>query len=275
MKANKYLILVSLMVIRPILTKDNSHELTLAESIMIGGTVGAAEVAFPGQPLSYAMNQAIKQKNLNWRHAYKGALANAIGQMPITALQKAVQTQGAQHAQKHQDAPFFEWQKAGISYMTGIAGALIDTSSNAVQLYLQDPSNAKQNTWQAIRALGKNNYRGFWVNSLIKEGPFAVGYQVLAGTGKSMAQKYTDNQTAASIAGGIGAGVITAAITQPGAVIRNKMQAGQTDVIENTIRNEGFRGFYKGLTARGIRIMFAIPLYTIYSSYLEDKVKNR
>ncbi len=275
MKANTYLILVSLMVIRPILTEEKSRELTFAESIIIGGTIGAAEVAFPGQPLSYAMNQAIKQKPLNWRHAYNGAFANAVGQMPITALQKAVQTQATQYAQKHQKSPLSEWQKAGISYMAGIAGALVDTPSNAVQLYLQDPNNAKQNTWQAIRALGKNNYRGFWVNSLIKEGPFAVGYQVLAVTGKSIAQEYTDNQTAASVVGGIGAGVVTAAITQPGAVIRNKMQTGQTDVIENTIRKEGVRGFYKGLAARGTRIMFAIPLYTMYSSYLEDTVKNR
>lgn len=271
MKINKYL-MICLMIMCA--KRSSPRESSLAESIMIGGTVGAAEVAFPGQPLSYAMNQAIKKEALNWRHAYNGCFANSFGQMPITALQKVVQTQGTQCVQKYQEAPVSEWQKAIISYIAGIAGACVDTPSNAAQLHLQNPRNAHQNTWDAIKALGKNSYRGFLANALIKEGPFAVGYQVLEGKGTSMAKEYIDNPTAASVVGGIGAGVMTAVITQPGAVIRNKMQTGETDVIANTLKNEGFKGFYKGLTARGVRIMCAIPLYAMYTSYLENKIKN-
>jgi len=275
MKIKQYISLMCITVITAIYPSNQSRELTFCESIMIGGTVGAAEVAFPGQPLSYAMNQAINGQPLNWRRAYNGVFANAIGQMPITALQKVVQTEGTKHVQGSQSEPLSMTQKAAISYLAGIAGALIDTPSNAIQLYQQDPNNGNKNIWQAIQALGRKNYRGFWANALIKEGPFAVGYQVLAGKGKTIAQEYTDNQEIASIAGGVAAGVVTAAITQPGAVIRNKMQVEETNVITGILRNEGFAGFYKGLRARGARIMCAIPLYAIYSSYLENKVKSR
>jgi len=54
-----------------------TKSLSLTQSILVGGTVGAAEVALPGQILSYAMNRAVQQKPFVWRDSYKGFGANA------------------------------------------------------------------------------------------------------------------------------------------------------------------------------------------------------
>lgn len=265
---------------------EKPRPLTFTESIFLGGTVGAAEVLFPGQPLSYAMNHAIKQKSkpiaqrtpINWRNSYQGLTANAVGQMPITAVQKAVQVKGSQLTEQTQGQALSTWQKMMVSYMAGVAGAFIDTPSNAIQLHLQKEGNGHKNTLQAAKELGKNCGRGFTVNALLKEGPFAVGYQMLAGEGEKIAQQYVGDNLAATAMGGAGAGVVTAIATHPGAVLRNKIQSDVSQsigqVVTNTIKQEGWTAFLTGLPARGTRVAIAVPLYVAYTTFLENLMRK-
>jgi len=270
--------------------KQPAKPLTLGQSIVVGGVVGAAEVAFPGQPLSYAMNVAIKNAQLPqvqrerfvFSHSYKGFAANALGQMPITAMQKAVQSKGTQWAEKEKGSALSDWQKAGVSYAAGVAGAVIDTPSNAVQLYLQDKANAGQNTAQALRTLGGKSFRGFAPNAFLKEGPFVVGYQMLAQKGAQVAQKYVGDNLAAVALGGAAAGVVTAVATHPGAVMRNKMQndpdkktyTSSWQTAKKVCVDEGVKGLFNGLKERGTRVAIAVPLYVAYTTLLEAQMKK-
>ena len=268
-----------------IIKTGQDYALSLAESVALGGAVGAAEVAMPGQMLSYAMNCTIKGEPFVLSRSYAGFTANALGQMPITAIQKVIQIIGGQQLEKWQNCSLSEKQKIVLSYLAGISGALVDTPSNAVQLFLQSPANSGKTTYQAMKELGAKSFRGFGPNSFIKEGPFAVGYQYLAPKGKGVVEKYIDNDRVATALGGSAAGVVTAVVTQPGAVIRNKMQgdlltAGLTyptywQTVQSIIKKEGAVGFFKGLKARGARVAIAVPLYVYYTTVLENKIKNR
>lgn len=256
----------------------------LVENILIGGVVGAAEVAMPGQMLSYAMNCAIKNESFILAQSYAGFAANAVGQMPIVAMQKVVQVMGTDRLEKWQGCALSEKQKIAMSYLAGVAGAVIDTPCNAVQLFLQDKLNAGKTTRQAIEALGTKSFRGFGANAFAKEGLFAVGYQYLAGKATQAVSPYVGNNIGAAALGGSAAGVVTAVATQPGAVIRNRMQSdlfrdksmykNAWQTAKQICQKEGVAGLFKGLTARGTRVAIAVPLYVFYTTAIETKLKE-
>lgn len=257
-----------------------SRPLTTLEKTAIGGLVGAAEVILPGQLLSYLMNCKIKGEKFVAQLAYKGCAVNALGQMPITAVQMGAQSGLSKLVQNHQQKDLSDTQKLAVSYAAGVSGALIDTPSNAIQLYLQNAKNAGQNTWQAMKALGKNCYKGFVPNALLKEGPFAVGYQILGTQGKNLVVPYVGDNMAAVALGGAGAGVLTAVLTQPGAVLRNRMQSNPKNYATlkssfvNIYKNEGVGALWKGLGPRGMRVAIAVPLYVAYTQKLEDLMRK-
>lgn len=268
--------------------KINEHQeqpsFGLLENIAIGGFVGAAEIAMPGQMLSYAMNCAIKNEPFVLAKSYAGFTANALGQMPITAMQKIVQVMGSKQLESWQGCSLSERQKIAMSYLAGVAGAVIDTPCNAVQLFLQDKVNAGKTTRQAVKELGAKSFRGFGANAFAKEGLFAVGYQYLAGKTTQAVKPYVGDGIGAAALGGSAAGIVTAIATHPGAVIRNTMQSDlfrDKSVYKNAwqtakyiCRQEGFSGLFKGLKARGARVAIAVPLYVAYTTGIEAKLQH-
>lgn len=256
--------------------------LTLSESIVVGGIAGAAEVVLPGQLLSYAMNRAIAHEPFRLLESYKGFGANVLGQMPITAMQKLVSTFGHQQMQGLQGRSATDTEALLISSLAGVAGACIDTPCNAIQLYQQRFAERKLSMLQAARKLRGRVFRGFTANALLKEAPFVVGYQLLAHKGKEFAQPYLKKEPHATLVGGVGAGILTALITQPGTVIRNKMQNDLEGAYTSTVQTmrtifqqEGFKGFFAGLSQRGVRVAIAIPLYMVYTKCLEEQICNK
>lgn len=263
--------------------KDESavRSLSLAESIAVGGVVGAAEVALPGQIFSYGMNQAIKGKKFVWADAYKGGMVNMVSQAPITAVQKVVQVKGSRAIELAQGDELSDAEKVGVSYVAGVAGAVIDTPSNAVQLCMQNEAHGKKTMMQAMCHLKEKCYRGFVANAFLKEGLFAVGYQTLAPKSQEIAKSYVGDNMAATALGGAVAGVVTAVATQPGAVIRNKMQndpfatTSTMQTVKNIFAAQGMTGFFSGLKQRGARVAIAVPLYVAYGTMLENWIKKR
>jgi len=259
---------------------NTKQPLSLAQSISVGGLAGAAEVTFPGQILTYAMAQKIREKPFILSHSYRGFQANALGDMSITAAQKVIYTGGVQWGQKLKGAKLSEWENTGISFAAGVGGAVMDTPSNAVQLYLQDEKHAGKSTIQACKELGRKSFRGFTANAFLKEGPFAVAWLMLAQKGELVAQEYVGKNLGATILGGLPVGIVTAVATQPGAVIRNKMQNDSSKITYKTTlqtavkicKDEGSKALFKGLPERGVRVGIAVPLLAIYANLLEKYI---
>lgn len=101
-------------------------------------------------------------------------------------------------------------------------------------------------------ALGTKSIRGLVPNALLKEGPFAVGYQVLAPKCTEIVSPYVKSHLSATAIGGAAAGVATALFTQPGAVLRNRIQTDLLEGVKATTwqtaksiyRSEGPTGFF-------------------------------
>ncbi|AXK60363.1 MC/SLC25 family protein [Candidatus Chromulinivorax destructor] len=282
---------IGISVMADALPSENSHEdqssekrpLSLSESIVIGGVVGCLEVAFPGQILVYAMNQKIDKKPFVLSNSYKGFSAHAGGQMPITAMQKVVQVKGSDLLEKWQDRPLSIKQKIAISCCAGIAGAIIDTPCNAVQLFLQKEANAGKNIGDACKELSmKSCFKGFTANALLKEAPFAIAYQTSAPQAIEIAKEYVGDNLFAQAIGGSIVGVATAVGTQPGAVIRNRMSndphgvlyTSTLQTVQKIYKEEGAQAFFRGLSARGPRVGIAIPLYVMYGTAMEYIIRK-
>tara|TARA_Y100000588_G_scaffold314633_1_gene342369 strand:- start:1190 stop:2077 length:888 start_codon:yes stop_codon:yes gene_type:complete len=261
--------------------QEEKKQLDLLSAIVVGGVAGSGEVLFPGQILSYRMNRKITREPFVWKNCYKGGFANTAAQFPITATQKVIESKASQSLEHYQESHLSFRQKMVISFLAGVGGALIETPSNAIQLYLQSSANNEKSNYQAFKKIGfRNGFRGFSANACMKEGPFAIGYQVLAPQGTKIAKSCLDSDKTSELVGGVSAGVLTAFFTQPGAVIRNEMQKGSCykeyatlrSTIYSMYRKEELEAFYKGFVDRGIRIAIAIPLYAKYIKIIENMI---
>jgi len=284
----KYLISVCLLSYAATFLCGEQRErpLSAVEGFAVGAAVAGAEVILPGQIFAYGMNRAINKKPFVPSHCYRGFPAHIGSMVPVGAAQKMVLTAGAEEIEHRQGRPLSWLQKACVAYMAGVAGSVIDTPLNAVQLGLQDEAFAGKKSRDVMRSLGRNMARGWAPNAFMKEGPFVVGYGMLAAEGEQFMHKYTDNTATAKVVGGVGAGVVTAMLTQPGACLRTRMQADLFDpkcrapykstmqTARDIIKAEGVAGLWGGWKQRSLRMVFAVPLYAAYTSFLENTVRE-
>lgn len=256
----------------------------IVNDIAKGSLLGFAEVLFPGQVLSYWMNRAIDGKPFRITQLYRGFWPNALGEMPITVIQEVTRSQATRALRAYQHADPNDAQKLGISFLAGVLGAVVETPSNAVQLYQQDRLGASRSMTYALWQLGKGAWRGHVPNAFLKEGPWAVGYQVLGPRGKQIAQDNFGEGALPAIAGTTAAGVATAVVTQPGAVLRNTMQATLLDqgsrhltmrqTAADIYAKKGMRGFFVGGVRRGLRVTIALQLYVLYGELFEQWLRK-
>ena len=261
--------------------KSSDRPLTFAESIFAGGLAGAGEVFLPGHILSKWMNQAIKKESMVWKEVHEGFFTNLTAQFAITAVSHSVNVTGSQLIEHVQKSPLTQEQIVVMSLVSGVAAGVVDTISNSIQLRQQRPEGKGEHAIQALSKLGVSSLRGVTPTG-IKEAKFALAWQCAAAQGEDFVAEYIDNKRIAKALGGAGIGVATAVVTHPWAVIRNTMQADVDAVIYKTTvqtvqkiyTQEGFSGFIKGLSQRGLRVAIAIPLYAEYSKKLGQWIKE-
>jgi hypothetical protein len=251
--------------------KKAALEPTLAQHIIVGGAAGVTEVAIMGQITSYLMNQKIQGKSIakNPLHWYRGGLVNAASMAPITAIQKATDAYIRAHMKTKQRQELSSMQKMTAAFVAGATGALVSTPTEAIPVYMQKPENIKKTVLQASKDLKILAWRGLSATAM-RDGLFTIGYMALAPIMQEKAEAIMGQSPASTVVGGIGGGLLTALITQPFAVVKTALQADPYSALHknsfNAIRKiyakEGLKGFFKGLTARGARIMVAIPVLT-------------
>lgn len=246
---------------------------------------------FPAQPLTHAI---IKKEGIATSACKPLSVTlsttalQRLWQAPITTLQKTAQIKTFTWLQSNQNAQgkSSDWQKAGSAFLAGASGALIETPFSSIQLYSQNTACPSRSIFSELGF--KGSFRGLVPNAVLKEGPFAIGYQFLAPKLKSLMLPYfnTDsskiNDSIATAVGGAAAGLITAIATQPGTVMCSKMQS---DLEKNIYKSswqtakkiyldEGVSGFFRGLLQRSSRAAIAVPLCVAYASTLEKFTKN-
>ena len=268
-----------------VLQASTDRPLTLTESAFAGGLAGAGEVIMPGHVLSVLMNRRIDPKLANrpitLSQLHKGGFTNAVAQFPITAVVNAVNVKGLQVVESLQKKPLSQGQEVCMALVSGVAGGVVDTVSNGIQLYQQKPENAGKNAFQVFTELAGKRLRGSTPNSC-KEAKFALAWIMGAKKGEDLAKEYVDNPKHAKYLGGAGVGALTAVATHPWAVLRNKMQGDFSKEIYTTTlqtaqkvyEQEGVQGLFRGLPQRGLRVAIAVPLYAKYKEVLEKEIRK-
>lgn len=267
--------------------KSTRAELTFWQSATVGALAGATEVSILGQPLSYAMNQAVQHKPvarnpLAW---YRGGLANVAGMAPITAIQQVVNVKGQALVRNAQAGTLTDRQRMAIAFVAGATSALAATPSESVPVYMQKPECRGISTIQALRDLKVRSWRGL-VPTAGRDGLFTVGYSALAPIMQTHARTNLTNTSLAAypktvdLSASVAAGVFTAVATQSLAVIKTKLQADpfaatyrtSLDVARAIYKTDGVQGYFKGMVPRGARIMVAIPVLNAATEFYKDKL---
>lgn len=269
MKTKTYYCAAALILYAALAQCNQTKEPTLFQSVVIGSMCGATEVGTTGQPLFYMTNMKVSKERLskNPLQWYRGVGVNMGFMIPITAIQKTVVDQGEQWLQHHQGHKVSSSQKVGIAFCGGLASALASTPGESIPTYLQQPQAKGVSTWEAIKTLKGNVYRGV-THTMLRDGMFTVGYSALAPIFTNQFAKITNKAPGTDLAGGITAGVLTAIVTQPSTVIKTKLQTdsgrqlykNSWQAIQQTYHTEGIKGFFVGLSARGMRVTCAIPI---------------
>lgn len=257
---------------------ESKKTLNFIQNVAVGSAVGMAEVAFPGQPLSYMANMVVQKKPIELMHSYKGGFANGIGIAPITAIQKVTNAQTTQWIKTAQGANLSDVQKVGVGFGAGVAGAFAATPQEAVSLYQQ---NHNTNASQAAKNLKWSAWRGF-TPTATRDGLFCAGYQAVEPIMQNMAKSAMGDNKLASVTGSISAGVVTAVASQPFSVVKTLMQGDQhktqytttLDTASQVYSRDGVQGLFKGGIARGTRVAIAIPLYAMYTKQFTHIVQG-
>lgn len=251
------------------LCASESQKSMMLQNVAVGAAAGATEVLGFGQVASYAANQMIQGRALVLRDSYRGCAANVAGMAPITAVQVAGTKKGEELVKEWQNgAELSDMQKVGVATCAGAASGIVATPSEAIPVHMQQPENKGKTTMQVIRELGPRGAMRGCVPTAGRDGIFTAGYMSMNNICVEKAKNIVGDNYAAPVLGGITAGVIVAVATQPLAVVKTKMQSDPKKMYYPTalstassvLRTDGIRGLYRGLPARGARIIVAIPV---------------
>lgn len=261
---------------------QKQQPLSFTESVVVGGLVGAAEVMLPGQALYYVANMAVQNKVISRNPAdwYKGVFPNAVGVAPIAAIQKATNTQATEAITTMQEHDLSAGQRLAVAFGAGVTGAVVATPQEAISTYMGN--NTTKTTRQAMSDLGTRAWRGFRPMAA-REGVFSSGYQAVEPMMQDAAKSTMGNTTTAAVAGSVAAGVVTAVVSQPFAVVKTLVQSdpdkaqykNNFDTVQKIYRQDGAKGFFRGGVARGTRVAIAIPLYAQYTKVLTQALQDK
>lgn len=254
--------------------------LTFWQNIIKGSLIGIAEVTC-NQPLVRLKNdlQQGKSITINPKALYKGYGVNAGSMAPITAMQVAISGWLTKYFATRGE-PTLQ-QKVMAAYMAGAASALLATPTEMIMIHQQIMN---QNAVQTVRHMhtvyGKLSLMKGFMPTSIRDGCFAVGYLTLSQMIRQMYGLNTKSEFVNNLSGAIPAGIITTAVTHPFDTIKTSMQAQianpqYSNMIRATnaiIQKDGIKGLYKGMSARGTRVVFALALMGYLSEHTDKYI---
>jgi hypothetical protein len=253
------------------------------KNLSIGALTGGAEVSV-NQPLvriKIMLQQGlpINRETLNLSTLYRGYGVNVGSMIPITAVQMGVNSGLSNwYYTDHTATPA---SQVGIALIAGATSALVSGPAENIMTKQQGTTESIITTiYSAVKTKGaKSLIRGL-VPTMARDGGFVVAYLPL----KDIIKQYTlpelHNDTwekIADIGCGVTAGVIGAIVTHPADTIKTVMQSYDKNMkkaFEDIYKTQGLSGLYNGLSARGLRVILAVPLMNQVASYLNRKLSE-
>lgn len=249
----------------------NEKKLSTIENYAIGALTGLAEVLVTNP--FFVIKTKMQQKKswlLTPMAYYHGAMTNALGFMPITAIQ--VGAKKGIESRVFNDQPTYI-QQIGTSYIAGVLSSCISCPVEMIMILQNNhpkTSLPKLLNWQ-FKTKGVS---GFFVGQLatsFREGGFSVCFLVAPPVIKLKLKSYGLDDTSSNILSGVSSGIIATVMTQPVDSIKTKQQSSADSKLGffKTARNMTISTLFKGSIARGSSLILSITLMDWAKEQLE------
>jgi len=253
----------------------------IVKDSIIGCVAGVAEVAVD-QPLVYIKNmvQQGKKITLNPLIWWRGAGVNAASLAPITAMQVATTNALLKGLNNKQPSGA---EQTAAAFTAGALSGLVSGPAENVMLHQQNSGNTVYNTTKTL--LQTHGMRGLYrgvTPAMLRDGGFTAGYMGLLPMLKKQLEKHTSmNEPTATLASGVGSGLVVGVVTHPFDRVKTYMQATLSEkesmatTFANVYRNESLKGLFKGLAARSTRVSMAVTIMGTVTDKLNKLLKKQ
>lgn len=249
----------------------NEKKLSTIENYAIGALTGLAEVLVTNP--FFVIKTKMQQKK-SWllppTAYYNGTTANALGCMPITAIQVGAKKEIESRVFNNQPTYI---QQIGASFTAGVLSSCISCPVEMIMILQNEhpkTSLPKLLNWQ-FKTKGLS---GFFVGQLatsLREGGFSVCFLAAPPIIKSKLKSYGLDDVSSNILSGASSGVIATIMTQPVDSIKTKQQSTTDSTLGffKTARNMTISTLFKGSIARGSSLVLSITLMDWVKGQLE------
>lgn len=254
----------------------NEKKLSTIENYAIGALTGLVEVLVTNP---FFVVKTKMQQNKSWlltpNAYYKGVAVNALGFMPITAIQVGanqwIQSKIFQHHPTYM-------QQVGAAFTAGVVSSFVSCPVEKIMILQNEHpkmSVPKLLNWQ----LQTKGLSGFFVGQLatsLREGGFSVFFLAAPPMIKSKLKSHGLDDALSSILAGVSSGIAATIITQPADTIKTIQQsAGDSSLgFFKTAKTMTQRALFKGIVARIGSLVLSITLMDWVKGQLEDFCKE-
>ena len=252
--------------------KEKKCKLSTIENYAIGAITGLAEVAISNPLIVIKTNR--QQKNpIPWsfRGLYAGAFVNALGFMPITAIQ--VGANNWLQARIFNNHPTYI-QQMGAAFSAGVLSSFISCPVEMV-MALQNDNNKASLASIVKSRLQNKGFFGFFYGQLAtssREGVFSVCFLEAPRLIKPKLTPYFHDDTTATILSGVCSGIGATLITHPFDTIKAMQQSpkGINLGFFKTAKSMTMHSAYQGVLARSGNVILAIT----FMNWMKEKLEG-
>ena len=269
--------------------KRAANDVTVSQSLMAGSLAAVAELTI-GHPLwsaktliqrggTFTLTLNPKELYRQIRPLYNGIGPNACSMVPITALQAGLNSAMLKALFNDSDKPS-GFKQFACAFSAGMGASLI---ASPTELIMTHQGKMGVGFYAAGKYIMQQGGLSALFNGLpataMRDGKFAAF--LLAGSPilKAKIYPYCPNEGSAALAAGIGSGVIATILSQAFDTMKTLQQAAnpvESPSLKEAFKNiyaskSGVKGFFKGIEARGARVVSAITIMGAVKEKVESE----
>lgn len=243
------------------------NELSTIENYSIGALTGLTEV-IATNPL-FVIKTKIQQNKpwiLSPSAYYRGFIPNAIGFMPITAIQVGSNQWIQSNIFNNQATNI---QKIGSAFTAGALSSLISCPVERIMTIQNDQPTTKLSKI-FLQHMSWRLFMGQLATSL-REGGFSIFFLAAPLVIKEKLKLYDFDDTASSAIASVTSGIAASFLTQPFDTIKTTQQSSAHPLgFLKAAQYLGFQGLFKGMLARSTSVVISITLMDWVKTNLEN-----
>ncbi len=261
---------------------ESRSKTTFAQSLITGSVAGATEVLVD-HPL-WVIKTRIQSGDpftFDHRTLYRGILPNAASMIPSTALQVGF-NQGLQDILYKDKKEISNTQRLSSAFLAGVGSSLVSCPTERIMTYQGQQKNGFLEAGKKITKQG--GYRSLLTGlpaTAFREGMFAGSFLGVTPILKKQIQPFCPNESSASLAAGMSAGIGATISSQGFDTVKTIQQAANFNKpvsffggLKDLYAKHGVYGFFKGGIPRGARVMSAVTIMGFVTDKMETKFKE-